>query len=34
VKGDLNGDDKITAEDVIIALQIAVFGGYRSAADV
>jgi hypothetical protein len=32
-KGDLNGDGKITAEDVIIALQIAVSGGYRSAAD-
>ena len=32
-KGDLNGDGKITAEDVLIALQIAVSGGYRSAAD-
>ena len=32
-KGDLNGDGEITAEDVIIALQIAVSGGYRSAAD-
>jgi hypothetical protein len=32
-KGDLNGDGTITTADVIIALQIAVSGGYRSAAD-
>ncbi len=32
-KGDFNGDGKITAEDMIIVLQIAVSGGYRSAAD-
>ena len=32
-KGDLNSDGKITAEDVIIALKIAVSGGYLSAAD-
>ena len=32
-KGDLNGDGRITAADVIIALQIAVSGRYRSAAD-
>ena len=32
-KGDLNGDGKITADDVLIALKIAVSGGYRSAAD-
>jgi hypothetical protein len=32
-KGDLNGDGTITTTDVIIALQIAVSGGYRSAAD-
>jgi len=32
-KGDLNGDGKIAVDDVIVALQIAVSGRYRSAAD-
>ncbi len=32
-KGDLNFDGKITVEDVLLALKIAVSGGYTDAAD-
>jgi hypothetical protein len=33
-KGDLNFDGRITVEDVLLALKIAVSGGYSDAADI
>ncbi len=32
-KGDLNCDGRISAEDVLLALRIAVSGGHNNAAD-